>query len=47
MGCGQPLVLMLMFSRSPPGRSGATLGLRGFGLLRGGNQTAGMIERFR
>lgn len=28
MGCGQPLVLMLMFSRSPPGRSGATLGLR-------------------
>jgi predicted MFS family arabinose efflux permease len=28
MGCGQPLVLMLMFSRSAPGRSGATLGLR-------------------
>ena len=28
MGCSQPLVLMLMFSRSAPGRSGATLGLR-------------------
>jgi predicted MFS family arabinose efflux permease len=28
MGCGQPLTLMLMFSRSPVGRSGETLGLR-------------------
>lgn len=28
MGCGQPLTLMLMFSRSPEGRSGETLGLR-------------------
>lgn len=28
MGCGQPLTLMLMFSRSPEGRSGQTLGLR-------------------
>jgi MFS family permease len=28
MGCGQPITLMLMFSRSPPGRSGETLGLR-------------------
>lgn len=28
MGCGQPLTLMLMFSRSPKGRSGETLGLR-------------------
>ena len=28
MGCGQPITLMLMFSHSPPGRSGETLGLR-------------------
>ena len=28
MGCGQPLTLMLMFSRSPEGRSGETLGVR-------------------
>jgi MFS family permease len=28
MGCGQPITLMLMYSRSPPGRSGETLGLR-------------------
>ncbi len=28
MGCGGPIVLMLMFSGSPEGRSGETLGLR-------------------
>ncbi len=28
MGCGQPITLMLMFSHSPQGRSGETLGLR-------------------
>lgn len=28
MGCGQPITLMLMFSRSAQGRSGETLGLR-------------------
>jgi MFS family permease len=28
MGCGQPITLMLMFSHSPPGRTGETLGLR-------------------
>ena len=28
MGCGQPITLMLMYSQSPPGRSGETLGLR-------------------
>ncbi len=28
MGCGQPIVTMLMFSRSAHGRSGETLGLR-------------------
>jgi MFS family permease len=28
MGCGQPIVMMLMFSRSAEGRSGETLGLR-------------------
>jgi len=28
MGCGQPITLMLMFSQSPQGRTGETLGLR-------------------
>jgi MFS family permease len=28
MGCGQPITLMLMFSHSPAGRTGETLGLR-------------------
>src|SRR4051812_24825906 len=28
MGCGQPITLMLMFSHSPHGRTGETLGLR-------------------
>jgi predicted MFS family arabinose efflux permease len=28
MGCGQPITTMLIFSRSTPGRSGETLGLR-------------------
>ena len=28
MGCGQPITLMLMFSHSPQGRTGETLGLR-------------------
>ena len=28
MGCGQPITLMLMFSHSPPGRTGETLGVR-------------------
>jgi MFS family permease len=28
MGCGQPITTMLIFSRSAPGRSGETLGLR-------------------
>jgi MFS family permease len=28
MGCGQPITLMLMYSHSPPGRTGETLGVR-------------------
>jgi MFS family permease len=28
MGCSQPIITMLMFSNSPPGRSGETMGLR-------------------
>ncbi len=28
MGCGQPIITMLMFSRSPPGRSGEAMGVR-------------------
>ena len=28
MGCGQPIISMLMFSRSAEGRSGETMGLR-------------------
>jgi len=28
IGCGQPITTMLIFSRSPPGRSGETFGLR-------------------
>jgi MFS family permease len=28
MGCGQPLTLMLIYDRAPPGRSGEAIGLR-------------------
>ena len=28
MGCGQPLTLMLIYNRAPPGRSGEAIGLR-------------------
>jgi MFS family permease len=28
MGCGQPLTLMLLYNRAPPGRSGEAIGLR-------------------
>jgi hypothetical protein len=28
MGCSQPLSLMLIYDRAPPGRSGEALGLR-------------------
>jgi MFS family permease len=28
MGCGQPIITMLMYSYSPKGRSGEALGLR-------------------
>ncbi len=28
MGCGQPIITMLMFSKSPPGRSGEAMGVR-------------------